>query len=392
MSSEPSRTPTASVDLALGRARSASPVLEHLKVARSDDIHFKDPRHWTPSGGYKQESRRFIRPAVFVERKQEEREKKRNAEWAKRKMRRNAIEPAAPFPPHITTAVNNMLASQFVSEDSAGRIDQEALAKHYLKVLNDPNQRAILGNAIEDVVRRRFESCQTMKVDMQQCLVQIGHRVGLRLENEENAFGDPHQKDMPPPPRSAAPMMQKLESEKRKNRELRSLKSDLENENKDAQKVAMQLRKERMRRVDYQTKLIIAKIEIKDLKSQKSDFLKKFKAYKAKKETEGSENFFLDLNMTKEKLKRDVKRLQATARHIDKLRKRAARAQQPKPAYTQLKGDEGLMDLLTFVVDGADEVGVFESVPETRLEREGLLLRSLKQFLKDEDGLLIKLV
>ncbi|KAL9044672.1 MAG: hypothetical protein Q9214_002205, partial [Letrouitia sp. 1 TL-2023] len=167
MSSEPSRSPAASVDTAPGRARSASPILQHLKVARSDDIHFRDPRHWTPSGRRKQGSHEFIKPAVFIERKQEEREKKRNAEWAKRKMRRNAIEPAASFPPHITTAVNNMLASNFVPEDSAGRIDQEALAKHHLKVLNDPNQRAILGNAIEDAVRRRFKSCQTMKVDMQ---------------------------------------------------------------------------------------------------------------------------------------------------------------------------------------------------------------------------------
>ncbi|KAL9032546.1 MAG: hypothetical protein Q9214_007922, partial [Letrouitia sp. 1 TL-2023] len=139
----------------------------------------------------------------------------------------------------------------------------------------------------------------------------------------------------------------------------------LENENKEAQKVGMQLREQRMQKVHYQTELIMAKMEIKDLKSQKSDFLKQFKAYKAKKgkqmekEKEEFENFFLDLNMTKEKLKRDVKRLQAATRHIDKLRKRAARAQQPKPEHTQLKGDEGLMDLLTFVVEGADELGGF---------------------------------
>ncbi|KAL9614594.1 MAG: hypothetical protein Q9167_000963 [Letrouitia subvulpina] len=390
MASEPSRTPTASLDVAPGRARSASPVLEHLQVARSDDIHFKNPRHWEPLRGSKEESRRHVRPAVFIERKQEEREKERKAEWAKRMMRRNAIEPVAPFPSHIATAVNNMLASNFVSEDSAGRIDQEKLAKHHLKVLNDPNERAIIGNAIEDAVRRRFQSCQTMKVDMQQYLIQIGHRVGLRLEDEENAFGDPHQKDMPPPPRLVAPMMQKLESEKKKSRGLQSLMNDLENENKRAREVARQLQEQRKQRVHYQTGLLKAKVEIKDLKSQKNDFLKKFKAYKAKKEKEEFENFFVEFNMTKEKLKRDVKRLQATARHVDKLRKRAARAQQPKPEHTQLKGDEGLMDLLTFVVDGADEVGVFGSVPETRLEREGLLLRSLKQFLKDEDDLLIK--
>lgn len=277
--------------------------------------------------------------------------------------------------------MNNILASKFVSEDSAGRIDQEGLAKHHLQILNDPNQRAMLGNAIEDAVRRRFESCQTMKVDMQQYLVQIGHRVGLRLEDEENAFGDPHQKDMPPPRRSAAPMRQRLESEKKRNRVLQSLKADLENENQEAQKVATQLMKQRQKKVRCQIELKNAKMEIEALKNQKNNFLKIFKAYKAKKEKEESD-FFFDFRMTKEELKRDVNRLHATARHIDKLRKRAARPQQPKPENTLLKGDEGLMDLLTFIKDGADEFGVFESVPKMRLKREGLLLRSLRQFLK----------
>ncbi|KAI4215463.1 MAG: hypothetical protein LQ351_001932 [Letrouitia transgressa] len=239
----------------------------------------------------------------------------------------------------------------------------------------------MLGNAIEDAVRRRFESCQTMKVDMQQYLVQIGHRVGLRLEDEENAFGDPHQKDMPPPRRSAAPMRQRLESEKKRNRVLQSLKADLENENQEAQKVATQLMKQRQKKVRCQIELKNAKMEIEALKNQKNNFLKIFKAYKAKKEKEESD-FFFDFRMTKEELKRDVNRLHATARHIDKLRKRAARPQQPKPENTLLKGDEGLMDLLTFIKDGADEFGVFESVPKMRLKREGLLLRSLRQFLK----------